>query len=190
MSAATTSPVTGLPFDPIAEAARHWRDHWGAETAPAVSAVTSLMRANQLLLARLNEALAPFELSFARYEALMLLFYSRSGELPLGKVGARLQVHPTGVTQLVDGLQRLALVERVAHPTDRRATLARITRRGREVAERATTELNGIAFGTAPLDPGDLESLTSVLEGFRLAAGDFAPGDNRPMDDDDHAEHR
>ncbi len=57
-------------------------------------AVTSVMRVQQILLARLNEALEPFELTFPRYEALMLLYLSRAGSLPLGKMGARLQVIP------------------------------------------------------------------------------------------------
>jgi hypothetical protein len=82
-----------LRFDPIEEAGRQWRDHWGRRTVASMSAVTSIMRVQQILLARLNELLEPFDLTFARYEALMLLFYSRRGELPLGKVSERLQVH-------------------------------------------------------------------------------------------------
>src|SRR4051794_17326382 len=129
------SDAQPLPFDPIAEAARQWRRHWGAATVPSMAAVTSIMRAHQLLLGRLNEALAPHGLTFSRYEALMLLFYSRTGSLPLGKIGVRLQVHQTSVTQLVDGLQRSGLLARSPHPTDRRTTLASITDEGRRVAE-------------------------------------------------------
>ncbi len=76
-------------------------------SVPPMMAVTSLMRVQQILLARLNDALAPYELTFARYEALMLLYLSRAGSLPLGKMGARLQVHPTSVTNLIDGLEQL-----------------------------------------------------------------------------------
>lgn len=162
-----------LPFDPIAEAARQWRKHWGPSTAPPMAAVTSIMRAHQLVLARLGEALAPHDLSFPRYEALMLLFYSRNGSLPLGKMGVRLQVHQTGVTQLIDGLQKAGFVERSPHPTDRRTTLATITPRGREVAAAATHDLNAMRFGTAPLKRADLDALTTTLERFRREAGDF-----------------
>ena len=55
-----------LHFDPIAEAARQWTKHWGARTAPPMSAVTSIMRAHQILMARLNEALEPHSLTFPR----------------------------------------------------------------------------------------------------------------------------
>ena len=74
------------------EARRQWQKHWGDEPVPSMSAVTSIMRAQQILLARLNETLKPFDLTFPRYEALMLLYYSRRGALPLGKMGDRLQL--------------------------------------------------------------------------------------------------
>jgi DNA-binding MarR family transcriptional regulator len=162
-----------LSFDPIEEAGRQWRRHWGAAPVPSMMAVTSVMRVQQILLARLNEALEPFDLTFARYEALMLLFFSRAGALPLGKVGARLQVHPTSVTNLVDGLERLGYVERTPHPSDRRTTLATITDSGREAAEAATHALNEMKFGTDPLTKAELETITALLRRRRLASGDF-----------------
>ncbi|HEX5145696.1 MAG TPA: MarR family transcriptional regulator, partial [Conexibacter sp.] len=138
-------------------------------------AVTSIMRAQQILVARLNEQLAPYELSFARYEALMLLFLSRRGSLPLGKMGARLQVHPTSVTNLIDGLERLGYATRAPHPSDRRTTLATITARGREVAEAATAALNEDRFGVEPLRRQELAAVTDVLRRLRQGAGDFGP---------------
>ena len=123
-----------LSFDPIEEAGRQWRRHWGPRMVAPMTAVTSVMRVQQLWLSRLNEELKTYDLTFPRYEALMLLYFSRSGALPLGKMGARLQVHPTSVTSLVDGLERLGYVERAPHPSDRRTTLATITETGRRVA--------------------------------------------------------
>jgi DNA-binding MarR family transcriptional regulator len=138
-----------------------------------MEAVTSIMRAQQILVGRLNAALKPFGLTFARYEALMLLYLSRHGELPLGKMGARLQVHRTSVTSLVDGLERDGLAVRSQHPTDRRTTLATITPQGREVADAATEALNDVEFAVAPLRPDDLETITRLLERLRAGAGDF-----------------
>jgi DNA-binding MarR family transcriptional regulator len=162
-----------LAFDPIDEAARQWRKHWGAATAPPMAAVTSIMRVHQILLARLDEILKPHDLRFPRYEALMLLFYSRTGSLPLGKMGVRLQVHPTSVTSLIDRLERTGYVTRSPHPTDRRTTLATITDQGRAVAEQATRELNAIGFGTAPLQRPELETLAETLRIVRLDAADY-----------------
>jgi DNA-binding MarR family transcriptional regulator len=164
-----------LSFDPIEEAGRQWRAHWGADPVAPMMAVTSIMRVQQILLARLNETLEPFTLTFARYEALMLLYYSRAGSLPLGKMGTRLQVHPTSVTNLVDGLEKAGYARRTAHPSDRRTTLATITDRGREVADAATAALHEINFGTPPLGRRELDSITEVLRLMRVAAGDFEP---------------
>ena len=159
-----------LPFDPIEEAGRQWRRHWGSSHVAQMMAVTSVMRAQQILLARLNQVLEPFELTFARYEALMLLYYSRAGALPLGKIGGRLQVHPTSVTNLIDGLERAGYVQRSPHPNDRRATLGSITQQGRETAAAATEALHAIRFGTDPLTKGELQTLSDVLRQFRLSA--------------------
>jgi DNA-binding MarR family transcriptional regulator len=164
-----------LSFDPIDEAGRQWRKHWGDETVAPMMAVTSIMRVHQILLARLNEALEPHGLTFARYEALMLLRFSRAGSLPLGKIGARLQVHPTSVTNLIDGLEKRGYVRRTPHPSDRRTTLAAITAPGREVADLATAALHEIRFGTPALREAELESITELLRSVRLAAGDFEP---------------
>jgi DNA-binding MarR family transcriptional regulator len=139
-----------------------------------MAAVTSIMRAEQILIARLNELLRPWELTFPRYEALMLLFYSRHGSLPLGKMGERLQVHRTSVTNTVDGLEKLGYVRRSPHESDRRSSLAEITDRGREVAAQATEVLNAERFGTAPLGREDLAQLFELLRRLRGGAGDFA----------------
>src|SRR3954454_8831498 len=140
-----------LRIDPVAEARRHWEQRWGDEPARPMAAVTSIMRAQQVLLARLNELLGPLGLTFPRYEALMLLSFTRSGALPLGKVGERLQVHRTSVTNIIDKLEADGLVRRVPHEADRRTTLAEITDAGRDVALRATELLNAECFGIASL---------------------------------------
>lgn len=163
-----------LPFDPITEAARQWRKHWGAAPVPSMVAVTSVMRAEQILTARLNALLKPWDLTFPRYESLMILYYSRNGSLPLGKMGARLQVHPTSITNTIDGLQKLGYVERVRHEEDRRKWLAAITERGRTVAEESTAAINDARFGTAPLTRDQLQDLFAILHDLRADEDAFA----------------
>lgn len=163
-----------LPFDPIEEARRHWLERWPEQAATEMVAVTSIMRVHQILMARLNELLEPFDLTFPRYEALMLLHFSRRGSLPIGKIGERLQVHRTSVTNTIDGLEKLGMARRVPHESDGRTTLAEILPEGRRVAEAATTALNSADFATAPLDDDDLETLFKTLRVLRDGAGDFA----------------
>ena len=163
--------ATELQFDPIAEARRHWEERWGSDVTPSMAAVTSIMRVQQILIGRLNAMVSDLDLTFARYEALMLLLFSSRGSLPLGKIGDRLQVHRTSVTNLIDGLERSGYVRRVAHESDRRTTLAEITPKGREVAEAATARLNAARFGIDSVESEDLETIYRLLEGFRDQSG-------------------
>ncbi len=162
-----------LPFDPIEEARRQWAEHGWEDAADGMAAVTSVMRAEQVFLARVDEALRPFQLTFARYEALMLLSFSRLGSLPLSKVGQRLQVHPTSVTNTIDRLEAQGFVRRVPHATDRRTTLAEITDAGRAVAAEATKAVNAAVFTATGLSAADLGELFRLLRKLRRAAGDF-----------------
>ena len=161
-------------LDTIAEATRLWREHGWSDAAAGMAAVTSLMRAQQLVLARVESVLRPLEITFARYEVLMLLVFSQRGTLPMSVIGSRLQVHPTSVTNAVDRLQGAGLVERLPHPTDRRATLVAITDEGRTVADKATAALNSEVFGRLGLAEKDLDALVGILSRLREDAGDFA----------------
>lgn len=161
------------PVDLIAEARRQWERRWGSGPATPMAAVTSIMRVEQILMAELNELLKPFDLTFPRYEGLMLLSFSEHGELPMGKVGERLQVHRTSVTNTVDRLERSGYVRRQAHPEDRRTTLAQITPAGRSVAKRSTEVLNEADFALAGVSRTEMQALTKLLRQVRAAAGDF-----------------
>jgi DNA-binding MarR family transcriptional regulator len=138
-----------------------------------MAAVTSLMRAQQIVSARVEEVLRPYGLTFARYEVLMLLVLSRRGTLPMARIGQRLQVHPASVTNAVDRLEGQAFVRRTPHPTDRRTTLVEISDAGRAVAAKATDELNETVFARPGLTPEAVEQLVGVLTQMRSAAGDF-----------------
>ncbi len=162
-----------LDFDPIIEASRQWSAHGWEEACDGMAAITSIVRAQQLFLGRIDAVLRPLELTFARYEVLMLLLFSRRGALPLNKIGARLQVHPTSVTNAVDRLEQQDLIKRVPHSSDRRTTLAEILPVGRELALRATRALNEEVFSQPGMNSDDLKELVEVLQRFRQGAGDF-----------------
>jgi DNA-binding MarR family transcriptional regulator len=162
-----------LRFDPILEAHRQWQVHGWDDAADGMAAVTSVFRAQQIYLARIDAVLRPFELTFARYEVLMLLLFSRAGSLPLSVVGSRLQVHPTSVTNAVDRLVQQGLIVRVPHPTDRRTTLAEITPSGRQVATKATEAVNEEVFARPGLDGAGVVALVETLQQLRGGAGDF-----------------
>ena len=160
-------------MDTIAEARRQWDEHGWGEAAAGMAAVTSVMRAQQIFQARVDDVLTPFDLTFARYEVLMLLHFSSRGSMPLKKASARLQVHPTSITNAVDRLEAADLVTRRPHPTDGRATLVAITEEGRRTALKATEALNAEVFTQPGLSARRVGTLVSVLEDLRRNAGDF-----------------
>ncbi|MEJ2865477.1 MarR family winged helix-turn-helix transcriptional regulator [Actinomycetospora flava] len=163
---------TPLPFDPIARAASLWHERIGEPRAMA--AVTSIMRVQQILQQAVDSALRPHGLTFARYEALVLLRFARAGSLPMRIMGERLQLHPTSITNIVDRLQASDLVVRRPHPTDGRTTLVEITEAGRERCAAATASVTAIDFGLVGLDDEQTQALTDLLARVRHAAGDFA----------------
>lgn len=167
-----------LASDPIAEAQRQWLEHGWTDAADGMAAITAIMRTQQILLSRIESALKDFNLTFARYELLTLLSFTRSGALPMAKASARLQVHPTSVTNAVDRLVAAGLVRRLRHPTDGRTTLVEITNDGRALALRATRVLNAQVFATSGFGDRDLAVLNETLARFRQETGDFGVVDS------------
>ena len=159
--------------DPIALARDNWaRSGWG-DVADGMVAVTSVMRAHQILLARVETALRPYDLSFSRYELLRLLAFSGNGALPITKASDRLQVHVTSVTHAIRRLESDGLVERVPHPTDGRTTLVRLTELGRSTVEDATVTLNTEVFADIGMSDSESRALAATIESLRRHAGDF-----------------
>lgn len=161
-----------LPADPLAEARRQWLAHGWGDAASGMMAVISVMRAQQIMLARVDATLKPFRLTFARYELLTLLSFTRSGRMPMASASARLQVHPTSVTNTVDRLQSAGYVRRERHPADGRATLVALTDAGRDLSARATAALNAEVFEHPGLEMADADALVGLITALRRNAGD------------------
>ena len=163
-----------LPFDPIARASELWRDRWGEDSRwLSMATATSVMRVQQLLLTEFDALVGRHGLSFARYEALVLLAFSREGRLSMGKIGQRLMVHPTSATNIVQRLAAQGFVERVPNPNDRRGALAVITDAGRAAMEAVTAELEAADFGLSMLDEEQHAALFALLREVRVGARDF-----------------
>ncbi|MEX2627333.1 MAG: MarR family transcriptional regulator [Ilumatobacteraceae bacterium] len=171
---ARPDPEPRLASDPIDAARENWARHGWSDAVPGMGVVTAIMRVQQLALSEVERILRPHGLTFARYEVLMLLSFSRAGSLPIGKVGERLQVHPASVTNAVSRLEHDRLVERSPNPADGRGVMVTITDAGRELALAVTEELNELVFRAWPLSTADSEVLYDHLKQVRRAFGDFA----------------
>ena len=162
-----------LSRDPIAEAQANWeRAGWLAAAAP-MAAVTAIVRTEKILTQRIEAVLKPHGLTFARFEVLALLNFTRTGAMAMSRASRLLQVHPTSVTNAVDRLEQAALVTRSAHATDGRTTLITLTARGREALRAAAGDLNARVFEDSGFTPQDIADLARILARFRHASGDF-----------------
>ncbi len=141
---------------------------WGGRDR--MVAAMSIMRAQDLVRARYAEVLKPFNLTFSRYEALLLIYLSEAGTLPLSKTSSALNVHQASITYTIDRLEADGLVQRDPHPVDRRTTFATITKQGRKVAVKATQAVIESGHGLKELDDEHVGRIVDALAELREPA--------------------
>lgn len=162
-----------LEHDPVARVHADWLQNGWDEAADGIATVTALARVHQILTARIDAVLRPLDLNLARFEMLALLAFSETGAMPLAQASSHLQVHQTSVTNTVERLGRVALVERRPHPIDGRANLIAITPQGRDLALQAARELNRVVFADLGLPTSGVLELNRLLADLRMSAGDY-----------------
>ena len=133
------------------------------------------------LLGAHRATLKPFALSFARYEMLRLLGFTREGRMPMASAIARLQVHPTSVTNTVDRLVRDGLVGASRTPGDGRAAIS-ADDSGVSSSSARPRHSNTEVFAEPGLSDDDIASSCGSCATVRKGhAGDFT--DPRPLPD-------
>lgn len=136
----------------------------------------SLIEAARTLEARLEQALAPHQLSLAKFGVLRCLM-DEARPLPLSAIAQRQGCVRSNMTQLTDRLEADGLVRRVDDPHDRRAVLAEATEAGRaayaagEAALRA--EEDRFLQGLSCEERGHM---TTLVSRFVHADGSSCPG--------------
>jgi DNA-binding MarR family transcriptional regulator len=158
--------------DPILEAYHLWNSNGWEDCAAGCAAVTSLMRVHQVLARRADQILAPIDLTFARYELLIRLYF-QGESLPLNQLGKQLQIHQTSITSLVDRLEAQGLIQRTPHPTDRRSTIAQMTPAGRVLTAKAINLLNSEFFRDLGLAEDETRQLIGLLMKMRRSWNDI-----------------
>jgi DNA-binding MarR family transcriptional regulator len=168
--------ATGRSADPV-----DWVEHWwtkqGFPDTERFVAMTSVLRAHQLLTDCIGDVLKRFDLTVNSYFLVLSVLLSDNGGLLLSQLARRITVHPTTVTLLTDRLESQGLLVREPHPTDRRATFAKITPAGRALANDATRALADIHFGVPHLTEGGAKQLVALLRPVRADLGDLTAAD-------------
>jgi DNA-binding MarR family transcriptional regulator len=114
--------------------ALRYADEVPGTDAVAIDAILSLLRAvrvHRTAVARQFESLGlEVGMTGARFTLLMTLHFSRDELLAQNEISRKLNVSRTNVTNLIDGLERDGLVERLPNPADRRVSYAQLTPSG------------------------------------------------------------
>ncbi len=160
------------PRDPIHEAHAQWVRHGWTKAADGMALATSLTRVQQLFQERIDATLKPFGLSFARFEVMRLISFTREGSMTMSRLGSLLQVHATSVTSAVDRLVQQGYVQRTRSEIDKRVIHASLTDTGAQVVEEATAALNAAVFERPWLPAQDTTDLLEVLTALRASLGD------------------
>jgi DNA-binding MarR family transcriptional regulator len=141
---------------------------------PAVEAYVRLLRAHASITRRLNsQLLADHGLTLNDYEVLLHLSRAEGRRLRRVDLAERILLTPSGITRLLEGLERCGFVERASCQSDARVTYAQLTDEGQEKLRRSSeTHVDDIntLFGER-FSAEEIASLRELLERLPLDAG-------------------
>ncbi|MDN5806997.1 MAG: PH domain-containing protein [Brevibacterium sp.] len=155
--------------DPVALAASAWELRWPERSR--MQTATELMRAHRLLINDLDGRLRPLGLTYARYEALLLLFFDQRGALPLVELTDHLQVEASSSFSTVRWLEDNDLLRRVLEPGEDGEVVAEITPKGRALTDRASQIVAEARFGLGSMSDAECHQLTDLLARQRRIRG-------------------
>ncbi len=143
-------PGPDAPSDPL-----------GLELLVSIFRTAGMLRGSQEVMLRKHNITGP------AWRALGMLFFHQNHAMPLHSISQMLGVTRPHVTGIIDTLEQDGLVERIAHPDDRRVTLAHLTDKGIEQLKEVNPHYNAlIAELFSPFSEEEEEQLLALL--FRL----------------------
>jgi DNA-binding MarR family transcriptional regulator len=147
------------------------------ETPPRLESWVSFLRTHAAITRQLNaDLLNAHGLTLSDYEVLLRLANAENRMMRRVDLAQSVLLTASGITRLLDGLERSGCVEKVACDSDARVSYAKLTPAGlRKLKEAAETHLAGIEeLFTGRFSDDELERLADLLS--RLPAGPDAPG--------------
>jgi DNA-binding MarR family transcriptional regulator len=132
-----------------------------------------LLRAHATLTRRMDANLQrAHDLTINDFEVLLALARAEDRRMRRVDLAGHVLLTQSGITRLLQGLERAGLVERAGCPTDGRVVYAQLTDRGHErLREAASTHLDDIrSLFAARFSPDELDVLGALL-GRVLANG-------------------
>ena len=137
--------------------------------ATSLEAHIVLERTHSLLLNMREEAWVSFGLTGRRFILLRLLYTSNLRRLSMGEIASQMNLGTNNVTQLVDGMERDGLVERMTGPEDKRVVFATLTKQGEELfASVFPRNSQRIEDSWSALSDDEKKTLTQLLLRLRI----------------------
>ncbi|MFC5750586.1 MarR family winged helix-turn-helix transcriptional regulator [Actinomadura rugatobispora] len=130
-----------------------------------------LFEAHEGLLAKLQPVLKAHGVSGLDLNALTRLSRSHGRRMRMSDLAAQTSLSTSGVTRLVDRLERAGLVRREASPDDRRTTYAALTPEGAQRLEQTLPDYLAVIdrWFAGPFSPEQLETFLAGLRVLRDA---------------------
>lgn len=130
--------------------------------------VVGLLHAHDCLESFFNQSLQRYGLSSSAFNLLNILEQQEHQCLPLHEIGRLMVTSRANITGLMDSLCKRGLVERQAHPHDRRIKLARLLPKGQQFLDEMIPEhMKLIEHLTAEFSPDECQQLVSLLRKLR-----------------------
>jgi len=143
-----------------------------SQTADRLGSWVAFLRAHAAITRQLNtDLLTAHGLTLHDYEVLLRLSSASDGRMRRVDLAESVVLTASGITRLLDGLERCGLVEKAACSADARVSYAQITASGRErLLEAAATHLGGVDdLFTSRYSEAELELLAELLERLPLS---------------------
>ena len=144
------------------------------QTRTRLESWVSFLRAHAAITRQLNaDLLNDHGLTLSDYEVLLRLANAEGGMMRRVDLAESVLLTASGITRLLDGLERAGFVEKAACESDARVSYAKLTVAGhRKLAEASTTHLAGIEeLFTGRFSEDELERLAELLARLPLSPG-------------------
>src|SRR5438094_10533487 len=124
-----------------------------------------MMKAHRTLQRLATRSIESSEVGLSDFAVMEMLLHK--GPQPVNEIGRRIELTSGAITTAVDRLESRGLVTRVAHESDRRARIVRLTPRGKEQAAKVfavhKTAMDFVATGLSRTERATLIELLRKL---------------------------
>lgn len=126
----------------------------------------SLSNLNSKIEKRIGGALSAHGISLSEYLVLNQLYSAPQQKMRRSDLAEQVGLSPSGITRLLNPMEKIGLVEKEENPRDARVSLVTLSTAGKQLYEEAQVSFEHAS--TALLEPLDSIRLTTLVEILKL----------------------